>query len=294
MAKISVIIPTHNRPEMLKKAINSVLNQTYTDLELVIVDDGLEKRTDEVIQSVNDPRIKYIQHLEEKGGSAARNTGIKNATGEFIAFLDDDDEWVPHKLSMQMAQFEFTPHDVGFCFSAVENIFADRKYITTVPSGVGDYHPLALSYFKSLLTVTLIIKKYVFVESGVFDEKFPSHQEADLMIRVTAKFKGLGINEPLVKVSIGGHQQVGSSLARRISGREMLLAKYMSEYKKDKKLLAAQNFGLGLMYRDNGQFSQAGDMFRQAMTNDFSMLYFVHYLSMIFGGRIYKILRIIK
>lgn len=295
---ISVIIPTHNRPEQLKRAVDSVLGQTYKDLEVIVVDDGLEKRADEVINDLNDSRLKYIQHSEERGGSAARNTGIKNASGEFIAFLDDDDEWVPHKLATQMAQFESTLRDVGFCFSAVENIYSDTKrsgkHITTVPSGIGDYHELALSYFKSLLTVTLVIKKYVFDEVGLFDEKFPSHQEADLMIRVTEKFKGLGIDKPLVRVAMGGHDQVGGSLKRRILGREMLLAKYMEELKKNKKLLAAQSFGLGLMYRDSAQFAKALDMFDQAVKNDFSVRYFIHHLSMIFGGRIYKLIRKIK
>ena len=292
MPKVSVIIPTHNRPELLKRAVNSVLSQTYTDLEVIVVDDGLEKRADEIINNFNDSRLKYIQHSEEKGGSAARNTGIKSASGEFIAFLDDDDEWLLHKLATQMAQFESTPRDVGFCFSAVENVYPNRKRTTTVPSGIADYHQLALSYFKSLLTVTLIIKKYVFEEVGMFDEQFPSHQEADLMIRVTGKFKGVGINQPLVRVAMGGHQQVGGSLNRRILGREMLLAKHMEEFKKDKKLLAAQNFGLGLMYRDNTQFVKAAEMFRQALKNNFSMLYFIHALSMIFGGKVYKRLRI--
>src|SRR3989344_3645191 len=291
MPKVSVIIPTHNRPELLKRAVNSVLSQTYTDLEIVVVDDGLEKRADETVNNFDDSRLKYIQHSEEKGGSVARNTGIKSASGEFIAFLDDDDEWVPYKLATQMAQFESTPHDVGFCFSAVENVYSDRKYVTTVPSGIGDYHELALSYFKSLLTVTLVVKKYVFEELGVFDEQFPSHQEADLMIRVTEKFKGLGINQSLVRVAVGGHNQVGGSLKRRILGREMLLAKHMEEFKKDKKLLADQNFGLGLMYRDNAQFAKARDMFDQAVRNNFSMRYFLHRLSMIFGGRIYKLIR---
>src|SRR3989344_9465085 len=216
MPKVSVVIPTHNRPELLKRAVNSVFSQTYKDFEIIVVDDGLEKRGDDVMDSFNDSRLKYIQHPEEKGGSAARNTGIKNASGEFIAFLDDDDEWLPEKLEIQIAQFESTPRNVGFCFSAVENVYNDRKYVTTVPSGIGNYHGLALSYFKSLLTVTLIIKKYVFEDVGLFDEQLPSHQEADLMVRVTKIFKGFGVNQPLVKVAMGGHQQVGGSLKRKI------------------------------------------------------------------------------
>src|SRR3989344_9216027 len=104
MPKISVIIPTHNRPELLKKAVGSVLSQTYKDLEVIVVDDCMEKRADSVIKEFNDSRIKHIQHQEEKGGSAARNTGIRASSGEFIAFLDDDDEGVPGKIEIQMKE----------------------------------------------------------------------------------------------------------------------------------------------------------------------------------------------
>ena len=91
MIKVSVIIPTHNRPEYVGRAIKSVLNQTYQDFEIIVVDDGLEKRAEPVINKITDSRIKYIKHEQEKGGSAARNTGIRAAQGEYIAFLDNDD-----------------------------------------------------------------------------------------------------------------------------------------------------------------------------------------------------------
>src|SRR3989338_9457855 len=207
MPKVSVVIPTHNRSNLLERAILSVLAQTFQDFEIVVVSDGQNDQNKIIIGKFQDPKIQYFEPAFNKGAPAARNTGIKNASGEFIAFLDDDDEWVPHKIAMKMAQFESTPRDVGFCCSAVENVYPNRKRTTTVPSGIADYHQLALSYFKSLLTVTLIIKKYVFEEVGMFDEQFPSHQEADLMIRVTGKFKGLGINQPLVRVAMGGRSE---------------------------------------------------------------------------------------
>lgn len=292
MPKVSVIIPTHNRPELLKGAIKSVLNQTFQDFEIIVVDDGLEKRANNMISSFNDKRIKYIQHKKEKGGGAARNTGIKNSSGNFIAFLDDDDEWLPKKLKIQMGRFENTPDDIGFCFSAVKNIHDNREEISEVPDGIANYFELALRRFKGFLTVTLVVKRFVFDKMGLFDEKFPSHQEVDLIIRIAKKYKGLGINQPLVKVSMSeGHRRVGSNSKKRIAGREMILKKYYSEFKKRPKILAKHYFQLALFCRDDKQLAKAKDMFRRAWQISFKIRYFLHYLSMIGNGRFYKILR---
>src|SRR5688572_26839751 len=100
MPKVSVVIPTHNRPLMLRRAIDSVLAQTYQDFEIIVVDDGLRERSDNVVKLFEDDRIRYISHEQEHGAPAARNTGIKNSNGELIAFLDDDDEWLPQKLEL--------------------------------------------------------------------------------------------------------------------------------------------------------------------------------------------------
>jgi glycosyltransferase involved in cell wall biosynthesis len=292
MPKVSVIIPTHNRPELLRKTLTSVLAQTYQDFEVIVVDDGLLERSDKVIASFDDLRIKYIQHETERGGSAARNTGIRAASGVFIAFLDDDDEWLPKKLQIQMDVFENTPPDVGFCFSAVTNIKDGRKEDTTVPNGIGNYFARALARFSGVLTVTLIVKKYVFDDVGLFDEKFPSAQEAELVIRITKKYKGLGINKPLVMVDMSGtHIQIGSDIKRVISGREMLLEKHKEDFKKSKKTLAKQYFGLGLLYRDNSQFEKAQELFKKARACDHRPLYFLHGLVLIGGGKLYRLFR---
>ena len=104
---VSVIIPTYNRAHLVDRAIQSVLNQTYKDFELIIVDDGSTDNTEDIIKEFQkkDERIKYIRHEENRGGSAARNTGIKAAKGEYIAFLDSDDEWLPIKLGRQISEF---------------------------------------------------------------------------------------------------------------------------------------------------------------------------------------------
>lgn len=292
MPKVSVIIPTHNRPELLKKAVISVLNQTYKDVEVIVVDDGLGKRADKTIGEFNDSGIKYIQHQEEKGGSAARNTGIRAASGEFIAFLDDDDEWLPGKLAVQMAEFTNTPHDVGFCFSAVTNVYSREQKNTKVPPGVGDYFDLALRRGKTFLNVTLIIKKHVFDDIGLFDETLPSHQEADLIIRIAKKYKGIGINLPLVRVNmLADHDSVGKSLKKGIIGKEIILSKHFEDFKNKPDILARKHFELGLLYRNSSQFYKAREYFKKAWQISFRMKYFLHYLSLTFGGLAYNLLR---
>lgn len=292
MNKVSVIIPTHNRPELLKNAVNSVLNQSYKDLELIVVDDGLEKRADGIIKDSNDLRLKYILHEKEKGGSAARNTGIRNATGDFIALLDDDDEWLPEKLEVQMKEFEKSPTDVGFCFSAVTNDYGKELKNTRVPSGIGNYLELALLRAKTFLNVTLIVKKYVFDEVGFFDESFPSHQEADLVIRMAKKYKGLGINLPLVRVNMRpGHDSIGSSIEKGIIGKEMILSKHWNDFKDRPEILSRRYFELGLIYRDSSQFKKAWELFKKAWRTNFRLKFFVHYLSLIFNGRLYRLFR---
>ena len=99
---ISVVIPTYNRKHLLQKAIASVLNQTYSNFELIVVDDCSTDSTEHFMKSLSDKRIRYIKHEKTKHASASRNTGIQLSKGEFIAFLDDDDRWLPTKLEKQL------------------------------------------------------------------------------------------------------------------------------------------------------------------------------------------------
>lgn len=99
---VSVIIPTYNRAHIIHRAITSVLQQTYQNLEIIIVDDASKDETEAVISSFQDERIRYIRHPENYGGADARNTGISAASGEYITFLDSDDVWLPNKVELQL------------------------------------------------------------------------------------------------------------------------------------------------------------------------------------------------
>ena len=99
---VSVIIPTYNRAHLIGRAIRSVLDQTYQDWELIVVDDASTDDIPGIVKGFTDGRVKYIRHDENKGAAAARNTGIQAARGAYIAFLDSDDEWLPEKLERQV------------------------------------------------------------------------------------------------------------------------------------------------------------------------------------------------
>lgn len=102
LPKVSIIIPTYNRASLLQEALDSVFNQTYTNWEVIIVDDASEDNTKEIAEAISDSRVRYIRHSQNQGGADARNTGIDHSQGDYIAFLDSDDIWEPIKLETQV------------------------------------------------------------------------------------------------------------------------------------------------------------------------------------------------
>ena len=124
MPKVSVIIPTYNRAEFLRSAIESALSQTFKDLEVVVADDKSTDHTREVVESFKDRRIKYILNEGKKGPSATRNTAILASEGEYIAFLDDDDEWLPDKLQRQVEVLDKSQPNICGVYS--NRLFIDK------------------------------------------------------------------------------------------------------------------------------------------------------------------------
>ncbi len=292
--KITVVIVTYNRPDFVEKAIQSVLNQTFTDFELIIVDNGTKIIAKDVVKNFNDLRIKYIQNNKNTDCAGGKNIGMKNMTGEFIAFLDDDDVWFPSKLELQIDAFKKNPES-GFCFTAVTQVFDHGAIDSVVPDGMNDYYERALAKFSSFLSVTLMIRKDVINDVGYMDELFPSHTDIEWVIRIAKKYKGIGINKPLVRVmSLSSHQQMGKNFKRRIVGRNMILSKYKNEFEKRPKVLTKHLLMLAKFYRDDGQYKEAKKIFKNVYKMDSKLWTFVHYLSMYFNGFLYKIFRLSK
>lgn len=280
MPNISVIIPTHDRPDMVAAAVRSVLEQTYRDLELIVVDVGIRARAEKALRAYeSDLRMTYIKHPTELPGGAARNIGAALAKGEWIAFLDDDDVWLPNKLEVQMQAIAEASEKAGFCFSSVYNELDDRReQITHVLEGEQNFGELSYSRFKGFLTVTLVIRADVFRTVGGFNPDLPSHQEPELIMRIAQKWTGVGVDRPLVRVNMrSGHDHIGANLTKRIEGRRMVLRLHEEEYAVRPAVLARHWFQIGLWERERGEKKAAAAAMLKAFGIDRKLRYILHF-----------------
>lgn len=186
---VSAIITTHNRRDLLIRAVKSVLNQTYKDIELIVVDDASDERADKVLKGF-DLQYIYIPKEESKGGNHARNTGILAAKGEYVAFLDDDDYWLPMKIEEQIAIAEEKKCELVYCPKTSEIITKDSTIIyahaSPNPTMTGDLRKKIL-YNICTTTSCILVKKRALVEVGMFDENLKFWQEYELTIRLAQR-----------------------------------------------------------------------------------------------------------
>ncbi len=200
--QVSVIIPSYNRGWIIKEAIDSVLAQDYRDFELIVVDDGSTDNTSEILDSYKDDIKVFFQ--DNNGVSAARNRGIAASLGQFVAFLDSDDLWLPQKLSTQVAFFNNTP-DALICQTEelwIRNgIRVNPKKRHKKPSGMIFEPSLALCLVSPS---AVMIRRSLFDRVGNFDETLPACEDYDLWLRITCRFPVHLIDTPLT-VKRGGH-----------------------------------------------------------------------------------------
>jgi glycosyltransferase involved in cell wall biosynthesis len=194
---ISVIIPTYNREKTIKESVQSVLNQSYNDFEIIIIDDGSTDNTEKLVLELEDSRISYYKNPSNIGACGSRNKGIEIAKGEFIAFQDSDDEWLPEKLKEQINFLKKVDCDVVFC--SMERLLGNKKeiYPPYNPNNKSDLFKQLL-YENCTSTQTLLGKSYVFKKIN-FDEGMPRFQDWELMLRITADYSVKHLNKVLVK-----------------------------------------------------------------------------------------------
>ena len=214
---VSVIIPTFGRPALLNRAIESVLEQTYDNFEVIVVDDNDEesdfrKETEAIMSKYEENnQITYIKHKYNKNGAAARNTGITNSNGSYLCFLDDDDYFLPNKLDYQLKVFE-------------ENVDASavycgwiKKKIKYYPKYEGDMTKELLLMDYEPITPTLMFKRESIIKLNGFDENYKRHQDYELMLRFFSEgFKVLYTNKfgVVLGENDGSNQLVGDKLKK--------------------------------------------------------------------------------
>ncbi|OGW78006.1 MAG: hypothetical protein A3C51_01665 [Omnitrophica bacterium RIFCSPHIGHO2_02_FULL_46_20] len=199
---VSVVIPTFNGEKYLEDAILSVFAQTYKDYELIIVDDGSKTREVEKICKKYYDRLKYIRQ-ENRGISAARNNGIVNSNGKYIALLDDDDLWAPEKLEKQVKYYEELKRqgrNVGLIYTGHQVIGEDNEVQSSFLYKSSGYNYKILLFIDFIGTPSsVMVDKAVLDDVGTFDEALARSQDFDLWLRIAEKYEIYSINEFLIK-----------------------------------------------------------------------------------------------
>ncbi len=238
--KVSVVLPTYNRAQYLDRAISSVLNQSFSDFELIIVDDASTDDTEKVVSMFNDDRIKYIKNEKNLGGAGARNVGIKHAKGDFIAFQDSDDEWHPEKLKEQMEVFKKAEPDVAVVYTAFIRKVGDKEFIVPPPSvkkKEGNIYRELLYHVNFVGTPTAVVRKKAIEKVGGFDQRFPRLQDWDLFLRLAKHYKFKFISKPLLTAyDVPGN--ISSNIDSLIRALRLLLGKHYEEIRKDRKIIS--------------------------------------------------------
>ncbi|MFA5393562.1 MAG: glycosyltransferase [Candidatus Ratteibacteria bacterium] len=287
---VSVVLPTYDRAHLIGRAIQSVLDQTYPDFEIIVVDDGSTDNTEAAVKDFKDKRIRYIKHGENKGGPAARNTGIKAARGKYIAFQDSDDEWLPEKLDKQIRVFETAPPEVGIVYTDMQRVNenGDVEYWHSPKVTNGSLiNPKTADYQVSRLGISTLIKKNCFDTVGLFDERFPRWQDLDLYIRLAKRYRFNHIKEPLYKYY--ATKGVSSNANDLIVAWELLLEKYSEEIKSNRKFYANQYFIMSIALCSGGELkSGRGYLIKALKTYPLNIKFFRAILASVLGKKAYK------
>ncbi|MDC3141640.1 glycosyltransferase family 2 protein [Alphaproteobacteria bacterium] len=237
--EISVIIPTYNRCDLLKRAINSVIKQTITPKEIIIVDNGSTDQTYQMVSSLF-PEINYF--IEKKRGvSAARNKGILESKSKWIAFLDSDDAWKPTKLEKQMEYSVFNK-DKYRIIHTDETWYRNKKFLNQLKK----HKKSGGNIFKNSLQLccispsSVVLKKQIFDDYGLFDENLEVCEDYDMWIRITAKEEVGFLDSPLV-LKYGGHSD---QLSKKFWGMDRFRIKSLEKNLKNEHFSKSQKINV--------------------------------------------------
>jgi len=253
MPKVSVIIPSYNCEPYIAETIDSILNQSFKDIELIVVDDGSTDRTQQIVASYGAP-VRLITQANARV-CAARNRGIREAKGEFICLMDHDDYWFPGKLARQLEEFEKHP-EAGAVYSAficwhtdLDGRFPEPECfdLSCYPDDIDPdfsgwiYHQFLLDCW--MLTSTAMFRADVFQKCGVFDEALPYSEDWELWLRISREFPMIQLQRPTTLYR--QHVQQGNRVVRNIDYRTMLLTEAVRHWglcSRDGRCVARRQF----------------------------------------------------
>lgn len=232
---VSIILPTYNRADRVGKAIESVLAQTYTDFELLVIDDGSTDETEQVVTGYMDKRVHYYRMEENGGQSKARNCGMQLAQYDYLAFEDSDDLWRPGKLEIQMETMQGAGQDVGMVYHKFRYDLGEGRGMVLPDENIpvekksGDIYKQLL--WDNLVGMpTMLLKKECVNVVGGLDETLKCLEDYDFALRIAQKYKAIFINEIYLDATYSISGVSGGDTGQYLIASCLLLAKYKEDY----------------------------------------------------------------
>ncbi|MGA8940373.1 MAG: glycosyltransferase [Acidobacteriaceae bacterium] len=272
MPKVSVIIPTYNCAHYLEQAIESVMNQTYRDLEIIVMDDGSTDNTAQVVRKY-ETKIRYL-HQENCGLPAARNHAIMASSGDLIALLDADDWWEPAKLAEQVPLLREDP-ELCLTYSDLEVVFDDGSinpsFLSTRPLASSGYVFDQLLSSSFILPSTVLLRRSSLEQVGMFDESMRSHEDIDLWLRMCQRWKVALVRKPLTHRRQGSANMTSDGNLRTEYGIRLWVKSLslpnltVDQHLAMVKQLEKSYFARGYFHFTKGEMQACRDSMRQSM-----------------------------
>lgn len=261
---VSVVIPTYRRAfAMLSQAVDSVLAQTYAPLELLVVSDNPPQSEDARLVAegmVAYPNVRFFQLERNSGAPAARNRGIREAWGELVAFLDDDDVWLPTKLERQVPRFDDPAVGLVYCRGYIvdgDDVYDEARRAEYYNAYKG-FHPVA--DFGELLvrdyigtTSQAVVRRRCFDACGGFDESLQARQDYDRWLAITRQFKAVGVDEPLFLFRKHSGERITSSAQKALGANAAVFRKYRRDYRRNRTACMTYFYNRAFLLRKLGK-----------------------------------------
>ncbi len=297
---VSVILPTYNRAHLVGRAIQSVLRQTWENLELIIVDDGSTDDTGEVVRDFKDERLRYLGYGHNTGAAAARNRGIRASRGRYVAFQDSDDEWMPRKLERQVKAFAEASPATGVVYTGFWRSRGNRKR----------YHPSTLRHLAGMIPsdfrrlqgnihcalqrgnwVTMqaaMVRRECFDQVGGLDERLSRFQDWELWLRISKCYEFRYIHAPLVVVH-STLQSLSKSESACVESLARIVEKHYHGPEESIELLAHYCFAMGDIRSRQGKMREGqGYLFKAVELSPMNAAYWMAACASLCGQRVYS------
>jgi len=287
-SKISVIIPAHNSEKFIEKTISSVLLQTFSNIEVIIVDDGSTDKTQYIVEGIQkkDERVKYFFQQNSGGPASPKNIGFKQSTGDYIAYLDHDDEWIPSKLEKQLALFN-AHSNIGLV-SCNAYIYENEKmtrihHLSKRNNSIQGVLADSLSYFFS--NSSMLIPRYVIKDVGDRDEELSVLEDLDIVIRILTKgYKIDFISEPLIKYNLGDYN-LSKDFNRVAQDYKVFLSKYRHLLRKYPKAYSIRLESLATAQVLSGNLEKAKKNLIKSINNNVRIKNIAKFILSLIGQR---------